>query len=109
MRAGADVKISSGGGSQPRWRHDGRELFYVGGDGRLTGVPILIGHDGQTVEAGAPIRLFPARLATGANVYQGQSQYAVAADGRFLLDISTDTDAAPPISVVLNWDAALKK
>ena len=72
-------------------------------------VPIMASHDGQTIEAGTPARLFSARLASGANVYQGQPQYAVAADGRFLVNVSTDTEAAPPISIVLNWDAALKK
>jgi len=109
MRAAADLQISSGGGSQPRWRRDGRELFYAAPDGRLMAVPIMASHDGQTIEAGTSAHLFSARLASGANVYQGQPQYAVAADGRFLVNVSTDTEAAPPISIVLNWDAALKK
>jgi len=103
-----EVQVSSGGGSQPRWRRDGKELYFVGLDGRLTAVPVTIAADGHGIATGAPVRLFAARLATGPNVYLGQTQYVVAADGRFLLNVSTDDAAVPPISIVLNWDAALR-
>jgi eukaryotic-like serine/threonine-protein kinase len=102
------VQMSTGGGSQPRWRRDGRELFYLGSDGRLTAVSITIGRNGATIEAGTPVALFPVRLASGPNVYLGQTQYAVAADGRFLMNVSIDDAAPPPISIVINWDSALK-
>ena len=57
---------STAGGSQPRWRPDGKELFYVAPDARLMAVPIAVGVDAQTLEAGAPVPLFRTRLASGA-------------------------------------------
>ena len=104
---------STAGGSQPRWRPDGKELFYVAPDARLMAVPIAVGADAQTLEAGAPVPLFRTRLASGAggNVsgLMSKPQYAVASDGRFLMNVAVEAATAPPITVVLNWDAALKK
>jgi serine/threonine protein kinase/Tol biopolymer transport system component len=108
---GGQWQVSSAGGSQPRWRPDGSELFYVAPDGRLMAVPIARGADRQTLEAGAPAPLFPARLASGGNIYIGagnsKPQYAVAPDGRFLMNVAVEGATAPPITVVLNWQAAL--
>jgi hypothetical protein len=105
-------QVSTAGGSQPRWRRDGKELFYVAPDARLMAVSIAVGADSQTVEAGAPVPLFATRLASGSNIPGGvmsKPQYAVASDGRFLMNVAVEGATAPPITVVLNWDAALKK
>jgi hypothetical protein len=48
-----------GSGAQVRWRRDGKELFYMGLDGRLMAVPISSASNNQTVEVGAPVALFP--------------------------------------------------
>jgi eukaryotic-like serine/threonine-protein kinase len=109
---GGQWQLSTTGGKQPRWRPDGKELFYVAPDARLMAVPIAAGADNQTLEAGAPVPLFSTRLASGANVPGGvmsRPQYAVASDGRFLMNVAVEGAIAPPITVVLNWDAALKK
>ena len=58
---GGQWQVSNAGGTQPRWRSDGTELFYVTPDGRLMAVPIAAGADGQALEAGAPMPLFPTR------------------------------------------------
>jgi hypothetical protein len=74
-------------------------------------VPIEITADRQTLNPGAPVALFPTRLAAGANITIGwltRPQYAVARDGRFLMNVAVDTPVEP-ITVVLNWDAELKK
>jgi hypothetical protein len=59
----------------------------------------------------APVPLFQSRLTTG-NVgsvgYISRATYAVAADGRFLLNVSADDPAASPITIVQNWTAGLK-
>jgi serine/threonine protein kinase/Tol biopolymer transport system component len=105
-------QVSTAGGSQPRWRPDGKELFYVAPDARLMAVPMSVEANSQTLEPGAPVPLFPTRLASGANILSGalsKAQYAVAPDGRFLLNAAVDEGTASPITVVLNWDAALKK
>jgi hypothetical protein len=70
------------------------------------------GQDRQTLDPGAPVPLFPTRLASGANVpagAQSRPQYAVAPDGRFLMNAAVDEGTASPITVVLNWDAQLKQ
>jgi hypothetical protein len=37
------VRVSKSGGGSPRWRRDGHELFYIGGDGRIMSVPVQLG------------------------------------------------------------------
>jgi hypothetical protein len=71
-------------------------------------VPITAGVDPQALERGVPVPLFRTRLASGTGI--GLSpQYAVASDGRFLMNVSIEEATPPPITVVLNWDATLKK
>ena len=108
---GSPWQVSTGGGNQPRWRSDGKELFYVAADARLMAVPIAVGGNPQALQAGAPVPLFRTRLASGANISGliSKPQYAVASDGRFLMNLAVEGATAPPITVVLNWDAALKK
>jgi Tol biopolymer transport system component len=111
--AGGKWQISAAGGVQPRWRRDGHELFYVASDTRLMAVPIRLAPDTHTLEAGSPVPLFPTRLATGGNVatagFLARAQYAVAADGRFLMNVAAGDAVTSPITVVLNWTVGLKK
>ena len=106
-------QVSVAGGVQPRWRRDGRELYYVAQDGRLMAVPIRLAPGTQALDTGQPVPLFPTRLATGASVapagFLARAQYDVAADGRFLMNIAADDAVTSPITVVLNWDAALQR
>jgi Tol biopolymer transport system component len=115
--SGGKRLVSSAGGSQPRWRPDGKELFYVAADARLMAVPIRATPTDRAVDPGTPLPLFPTRLAAGSSIslsgrgWQSRASYAVARDGRFLLNVNADIAASDvsPITVVLNWDAALKK
>jgi len=106
---GSQWQISTEGGSQPRWRPDGKELFYIAPDGRLMAVPIAVGADPQTLQRGVPVPLFPTGLASGASIsgLMSKPQYTVASDGRFLMNMTLEA-TAPPITVVLNWDTTLK-
>jgi hypothetical protein len=72
-------------------------------------VPITVRDDGTMPDVGAPVPLFRTVLATGAQVVGVKPQYAVGADGHFLMNnrISDATPAA--ITVVLNWAAGLGK
>jgi Tol biopolymer transport system component len=70
---GAPTQLTTAGGSQPRWRPDGKELFYVAADARLMAVPISVGVNPQALEHGAPVPLFRTRLATGANIGRSSS------------------------------------
>src|SRR5579864_3837110 len=91
--------ISKDGGTNPRWRGDGRELFYVAPDGELTSVEISAK---PVFKAGAPRPLF--QLPPG---FIGGD---VTADGsRFLIGVPVAQSASVPFTVVLNWRTSLKK
>jgi eukaryotic-like serine/threonine-protein kinase len=94
-------QISTEGDTQPRWRRDGKELFYLAPDRKLMAVTVKTG---ATFEADAPRAMFQTEL----NVTEMRQSYAVSADGnRFLLNTSLGTES-PPITVVLNWPSLLK-
>jgi serine/threonine protein kinase/Tol biopolymer transport system component len=105
--AGGKWQVSSAGGTQPRWRRDGKELYYVAPDARLMAVPVTVSPDGKTLNLGVPVPLFGTRLASGAGVNAGRPEYAVAPDGRFLMNTVVEDTAPPPITIVLNWEEAL--
>jgi Tol biopolymer transport system component len=102
---GANWQVSADGGSDPKWRGDGTELFYVAGAGTLMAVPIKAG--ATTFAAGVPVPLFETRRPFSGPLF---SNYAPAADGRrFLVNtIAADTPQSP-ITVVLNWATKLKQ
>jgi Tol biopolymer transport system component/predicted Ser/Thr protein kinase len=102
-------RVSAAGGAQPRWRRDGKEIFYIGADGRLTAVDVKTG---PKFETGAPRALFDAQIPAPL-LADSSFHYDVAADGgRFLVN-SAATDragpAATPITVIVNWQAAVKR
>ncbi|HEU5258703.1 MAG TPA: hypothetical protein VFU28_22100 [Vicinamibacterales bacterium] len=111
--AGGKWQISPAGGTQPRFRRDGGELFYVAPDTRLMAVTLRLKPDANMPEAGTPVALFPARLAAGGNIpntgFNAHAQYAVAPDGRFLLNMASDNAVTAPITIVQNWTAGLKQ
>jgi Tol biopolymer transport system component len=96
-------QVSNAGGDQPRWRSDGKELFYLGPDSKMTAVPVKTG---ANFDAGTPTALFQANprelVATSE-----QFSYDVSKDGqKFLINTQLKTGMAP-MSVVLNWTAKL--
>jgi eukaryotic-like serine/threonine-protein kinase len=102
---GAKWQISAAGGDQPRWRRDGKELFYISADQKLTAVPVK---SAATFEAGSPQALFEIQPLFGP--LTGRFVYQSTADGqRFLVLTNTGGRAPPPITVVVNWQTGLKK
>jgi len=100
---GSKFQISSAGGSQPRWRRDGKELFYISADAKLMAVELKINN---TFEAGSPKALFDLDLSATA---AGRWAYQPAADGQRFLVLSNARSASPLITIVLNWQAGLRK
>jgi eukaryotic-like serine/threonine-protein kinase len=99
--------ISTNGGTQPRWRGDGRELFYISGDSKLMSVGITTTPAFEKV--GSPRALFSAPVPANGT---GAFSYDVTRDGgRFLIDAAEITSATrpAPITVVLNWPALMEK
>jgi len=104
--ASGQTKISIAGGRQPEWRRDGKELFYISADGKLTAVPVTT--DGPTFSVGAPHALFDVEVAEPSAPYP--NDYAVTADGqRFLVNTVVDQPTRPALTVILNWTSGLKK
>jgi serine/threonine protein kinase len=96
---GAKLRISTGGGSQVRWRRDGKEIFYLATDNSFMSVAIDIAAGRSDV--GTPVPLFKTRVAPIQAI--SRQQYVVAPDGqRFLISTSADTPT-PPITLILNW------
>jgi Tol biopolymer transport system component len=103
---GGSWKVSSAGGSEPRWRRDGKELFYLAPDGSLMAVEVK---EGPTFEAGAAKPLFQTRRREHVSS-SDMFSYDVSADGqRFLVNADIGEVTSLPLMVVLNWTAALKR
>jgi eukaryotic-like serine/threonine-protein kinase len=105
---GGKWMISTGGGIAPRWRRDGKELFYIAPDSRLMAVPIR--DTGQTLKAGTPVALFQVQIVYGGTTVRQKHQYAVAPTGRrFLINVIADEATTSPIIIITNWPRILKK
>jgi Tol biopolymer transport system component len=113
---GIRYPVSTGGGMQPRWRGDGKELFYMApagqvgiGIGRVMAVSVQ--RTATALRLGDPTALFDSYVSVAE--HQGASfNYAVTADGqRFLVArqrvLTNSNPAATPLTVVLNWTSAL--
>ncbi len=96
--AGERRQVSKGGGQQPRWRGDGKELFYVSPDRKLMSVEI---RPGTTLDAGAPKALFQTRILPQV---EARNHYDVTSDGqRFVVNSRRPEDASLPITVLSGW------
>ena len=102
---GEKWKISAHGGAQPRWRGDGKELFYRTIDGKMMAVSVKTAGG---FEAGCRTCCF-SRPADPLYPNLGMP-YSVTADGqRFLVNAAMDENRTSPITVITNWTAALKQ
>ena len=97
-------RASTEGGIQPKWRSDGKELYYIAPSGQLMAVPLSYG---AGVEPGPPVALFPisAETTTGAFWHQ----YDVTRDGQRFLVNARMGGATGPMTVVIDWPASLKQ
>ena len=101
-----ETTISVAGGQQPRWRGDGKELFFVSADDKMMAVPVKTSVGAtSSFEAGAPAALFEfhSYLVGTTSLFQ----YDVTADGKRFLIANTNTSTA--LTVVTNWQAGVKK
>jgi len=99
-------QVSTGGGEQPRWRGDGKELFYLSSDRKMMAAPVTTG---ANFDAGTPGALFQTtpRQPISTN---DQFVYDVSMDGqRFLVNTEVKQTETAPMSIVLNWPAKLNK
>jgi dipeptidyl aminopeptidase/acylaminoacyl peptidase len=101
-REGDRVRLSVKGGGQPKWRKDGREIFFVTPTNRLMAVTVRAA--GDRVDVSLPSELFEIRGIQGS----GYDDYAPSADGqRFLVKVPMEQDRKPELHVVTNWTSLL--
>ena len=94
---GPPVRVSRNGGAEPAWARDGGTLYYL--DGRTMMAATVETSTG--FEFAAPVRVFDGDF----RIYERSPTYDIAEDGRF---VTTRSDNAPSISVLLNWPEALR-
>ena len=98
--------MSTGGGYQPRWRRDGRELFFIAADGRLMHLDVTLG---AAFAHGAPATLFQTSI-VGGGPTTSNHYWDVMPDGqRFLITTMNRTAKSAALTVVSNWQSGLTK
>jgi WD40 repeat protein len=96
-------RISTGGGAQPVWRRDGRELFYVAPDDKL----MAVSWRADAAEVPTPTALFQTGIRSSSSDIP---LYDVSPDGnRFLINTSAEKERSIPLTLVVNWTADVKK
>jgi len=99
-------QVSSGGGEQPRWRRDGKELFYLSSDYKMMAAPVTIG---ANFDSRSPIALFQTTPREPISL-NDQFVYDVSRDGqRFVINTPVKEGETTPMSIILNWPARLNK
>jgi eukaryotic-like serine/threonine-protein kinase len=108
VSSGGKWPVSNGGGSQPRWSHDGKELFYFAPDSTLMSVSVTT--TGGTFQPGVPTPLFRVPVLGGAGGGAGTAwRWDISPDGkRFLINTALEEATASPVTILLNWQSALK-
>ena len=94
--------VSTGGGRQPLWRKNGEEVLYLSPDGKMMSVDV---NGGTRLETGVPKVLFQSPVRMDNN---GQ-QYSVTGDGKRFVFAEPVEEGSKPFTVVLNWNAGLKR
>ena len=101
--AGGKWQISNSGGTEPSWRHDGKELYFLNGT-KLEAVEVKA--SGSSFEAGIPKDLLDVPVV---NETTRRNRYVATADGqRFLFVTAPKMLDTTPFMVVQNWQTALK-
>jgi Tol biopolymer transport system component len=108
--SGGKWRVSTHGGAHPRWRGDGKELFYLDLHGKKL-LAVAVKGAAHTFEAEVPVALFDVNVGRYIpGLLAGMYHYDVTADGqRFLVNTLVEEPTASPITVVLNWIAGLKR
>ena len=91
--------VSRGGGVMPRWRHDGKELFYISPDSKMMAVPVSTK---PVFQSGTPQALFDSEI-VDTGVRTGELSWDLAPDDKRFLIISPGSADTSSLTMVLNW------
>jgi len=97
--SGERLQVSLDGGGDPRWRGDGKEIFYLAPDGTLMAATVSVNAGNKQIQAGKPTALFRTLLGTLGRPHG----YDVDRDGRRFLVPTPVEKNMPPITILLNW------
>jgi hypothetical protein len=104
---GERTRVSVDGGGPPRWRADGKELFYLAADGSLMAVEVRLRATG--LDVGLPATLAPAKDLQALIQGPDYSDYAVTSDGRrFLVRRLANPNERQRLHVLLDWPSLLQ-
>ena len=102
-REGDRVRVSVEGGGQPKWRGDGKELYFTATNNRLQAVAVRTA--GDRIDVSLPVPLFEIRGLQGPDF----DDYAPSADGqRFLVKLPVQQERKAQLHVVTNWTSLLR-
>lgn len=90
---------------QPRWRRDGKELFYISADWKMMAVNVSTG---PVFHAGTPQALFGTEM-VDTGIRKGPISWDIAPDGNRFLIISANSTNTSSLNVILNWRAGKQK
>ena len=100
-------QISTGGGDQPYWRADGKELYYLAPDAKIMKVEV---NANGTFDAGVPTPLFQTYVIPQGLVGSDRNQFVATADGQsFIVNSSPAQAIFAPINLVYNWTEMIRK
>jgi Tol biopolymer transport system component len=99
---GAKYQASFAGGTQPVWSKDGKRLYYLDPAQKLTVVDLTA--QKESISIGKPTTLFQTVIRTSVLT----AGYDTTHDGRFL-QLNSIMETSAPVTLVMNWDAELKK
>jgi len=100
--SGGKLLVSAAGGTIPGWSHDGKEIFYLSANNELMAAKVTQNGSEVAIDVARPL-------------FQTQAEsflpsFDVSPDGRRFIIVSAMPQKSPsPITVVVNWDAALRK
>jgi Tol biopolymer transport system component len=96
---GARWLVSRGGGVMPRWRRDGKELFYISPDWKMMAVDVTTS---PSFESGTPHPLFDTHM-VDTGIRNGPMSWDISPDGKRFLIISDSYQETVSMNVILNW------
>jgi serine/threonine protein kinase len=103
--SGGKWQVSTNGGYQMAWAHNGKELFYVSNDKKMMAVDVK--GEGTTFQRGTPRPLFDRRIPS---FNTPLAQFAVSSDdSKFIVANPVAENESVPITVVVNWTAGLNQ
>jgi len=99
-------QVSTAGGTHPRWRRDGKEIFYLAADRTV----MAVGLQGANGEPSTPRPLFPVSVGPSVVPINERTLYAVAADGRRFLVASPLEGTGPhAVTVATSWPTLIQR